>query len=45
MLCYIKNNGVSFSRGGHFKDKAIAVEAAALLVEEILLVKVWKNGG
>jgi len=33
---YMKNSRVTFSRGGYFKDKAIAVGAAALLVEEIL---------
>lgn len=33
---YIKNHGVSFNRSGSFKDNAIAVGAAVLLVEEIL---------
>jgi len=33
---YVKNHGVSFSRGGNFKDNAIAVGAAVLLIEEIL---------
>ncbi|WP_213973900.1 ROK family transcriptional regulator [Tepidanaerobacter acetatoxydans] len=34
---YIKSSRVAFSRGGYFKDKAIAVGAAALLVEETLV--------
>jgi len=33
---YVKNHKVSFSRGGNFKDKAIAVGAAVLSVDEIL---------
>lgn len=34
---YMKSSRVAFSMGGYFKDKAIALGAAALLVEEILV--------
>ncbi len=41
---YIKNHKISFSREGYFKEHAISIGAAALLVEEILSMPKYISG-
>lgn len=34
--CHIKNNIISFNRGGYFKNKSIAVGASFMVVQKLI---------